>query len=144
MLAHQCTGMIQPQRQCVLHGRFAPNLTLADSVAQGHGNIAQPGLMSNTADRVAFGAPQEFLLRPSKQVREVLTGPDVTADTVVALTGIASLFGFLRVSHLVREVEAHIRGNLLVFFPGAYHNNNYRLMDARDGWNYLAVPITES
>ena len=86
----------------------------------------------------------DFLADVAQQVREVLTGPDVTADTVVALTGIASLFGFLRVSHLVREVEAHIRGNLLVFFPGAYHNNNYRLMDARDGWNYLAVPITES
>jgi hypothetical protein len=29
-----------------------------------------------------------------------------------------------------------------VFFPGVYENNNYRLLDARDGWNYLAVPIT--
>jgi hypothetical protein len=31
---------------------------------------------------------------------------------------------------------------LLVFFPGQFDNNNYRLLDARDGWNYLAVPIT--
>lgn len=98
-----------------------------------------------------FDAPElltevltDFLADVARQVREVLAGPDVTADTVVALTGIASLFGFLRVSHLVREVEADVRGHLLVFFPGAYHNNNYRLMDARDGWNYLAVPITES
>jgi len=39
-------------------------------------------------------------------------------------------------------VESSIRGRLLVFFPGEYENNNYRLLDARDGWNYLAVPIT--
>ena len=33
-------------------------------------------------------------------------------------------------------------GRLLVFFPGSYENNNYRLLDGYDGWNYLAVPIT--
>ena len=31
---------------------------------------------------------------------------------------------------------------LSIFFPGQYEQNNYRLLDARDGWNYLAVPIT--
>ena len=30
----------------------------------------------------------------------------------------------------------------MLFFPGEFENNNYRLLDARDGWNYLAVPIT--
>jgi len=39
-------------------------------------------------------------------------------------------------------VEPHIQGRLLIFFPGVYEQNNYRLLDARDGWNYLAVPIT--
>lgn len=38
-------------------------------------------------------------------------------------------------------VEPHIRGRLLVFFPGVYEHENYRLLDARDGWNYRAVPI---
>ena len=33
-------------------------------------------------------------------------------------------------------------GRLLVFFPGEVEGNNYRLLDARDGWNYLATPIT--
>ena len=37
-----------------------------------------------------------------------------------------------------------MRGRLLVFFPGVYEQNNYRLLDARDGWNYHAVPITAS
>jgi hypothetical protein len=44
---------------------------------------------------------------------------------------------------VLKEVVNDIRGRLLVFFPGEYEDNNYRLMDApRDGWNYLAVPIT--
>ena len=37
-----------------------------------------------------------------------------------------------------------MKGRLLVFFPGVYEQNNYRLLDARDGWNYLAFPITAS
>ncbi len=67
---------------------------------------------------------------------------DEPEQTVVAITGVAALFGFARVSQVLSLVEAHIRGRLLVFFPGVYENNNYRLLDARDGWNYLAVPIT--
>ena len=43
-----------------------------------------------------------------------------------------------------RWSRTHIRGRLLVFFPGVYEQNNYRLLDARDGWNYHAVPITAS
>jgi len=31
-----------------------------------------------------------------------------------------------------------------VLFPGVYEQNNYRMLDARDGWNYLAIPITSS
>lgn len=63
-------------------------------------------------------------------------------DTVVALVGVASLYGFLRISELIREVEQAIRGRLVVFFPGTKSENNYRLLDARDGWNYLAQGIT--
>ena len=66
------------------------------------------------------------------------------ADTVIAITGVAALFGFLRISEILPLVEDHIRGRLLVFFPGVYEQGNYRLLDARDGWNYHAVPITPS
>jgi hypothetical protein len=41
-------------------------------------------------------------------------------------------------------VEGNIRGRLLIFFPGPFDRGNYRLLDARDGWNYHAVPITAS
>ena len=43
---------------------------------------------------------------------------------------------------LMEAVTDRVRGRLLVFFPGEREGSNYRLLDARDGWNYLAVPIT--
>lgn len=63
-------------------------------------------------------------------------------DSVVALTGVGSLFGFLKVKEVVDKLAPMVKGRLLVFFPGSYENNNYRLLDGYDGWNYLAVPIT--
>lgn len=65
-------------------------------------------------------------------------------NTVLALYGVASLFGLLKISEILPMVEGVVRGRLLVFFPGVYEQNNYRLLDARDGWNYHAVPITAS
>jgi hypothetical protein len=70
-----------------------------------------------------------------------LAADGVDEQTVVALLGAASLFPFRKVSELVERVSPSIRGRLLVFFPGEKQGNNYRLLDARDGWNYLAVPI---
>ena len=72
----------------------------------------------------------------------MLQAKDIDDQTVVAVFGVASLFGFARVSELMKEVETSIRGRIVIFFPGEYESNNYRLLDARDGWNYLAVPIT--
>ena len=67
---------------------------------------------------------------------------DIGADTVVALQGVGSLFGFLKVKEVIDQLAPQVPGRLLVFFPGHYDNNNYRLLDGYDGWNYLAVPIT--
>ena len=66
----------------------------------------------------------------------------VGSDTVVALQGVGSLFGFLKVKEVVDKIAPMVNGRLLIFFPGSYENNNYRLLDGYDGWNYLAVPIT--
>lgn len=84
----------------------------------------------------------DFVEQVVDEVSSVLKAPDAGPDTVVALMGIACLFGFARVSDIVQRVAPPIRGRLLVFFPGEYEDNNYRLLDARDGWNYMAVPIT--
>ncbi|KAF1075926.1 BREX protein BrxB domain-containing protein [Halodesulfovibrio sp. MK-HDV] len=66
----------------------------------------------------------------------------INSNTVVALEGVGGLFGLLKVRDLVDQLAPLITGRLLVLFPGSYENNNYRLLDGYDGWNYLAVPIT--
>ena len=84
----------------------------------------------------------EFVAAVADEVEAALTAPDVDAHTVVAVLGVGALFGLTRVSALMEAVAPYIRGRLLVFFPGSYDGSVYRLLDARDGWNYLAVPIT--
>lgn len=84
----------------------------------------------------------DFLHYAADQLRAALTDAKADGNCVVAAYGIASLFGFARVSLMLKEVEQAILGRLVLFFPGEYENNNYRLLDARDGWSYLAVPIT--
>jgi hypothetical protein len=84
----------------------------------------------------------EFAEYVARRIRRVLEEPEVTKTSVVAVVGVGALFGFTRVSRVLKLVEPSIHGRLVVFFPGTYDQNNYRLLDARDGWNYLAVPIT--
>ena len=63
-------------------------------------------------------------------------------NSVVALQGVGSLFGFVKVKDVVEVLAPLVKGRLLVFFPGSCENNNYRLLDGYDGWNYMATPIT--
>jgi hypothetical protein len=68
-----------------------------------------------------------------------------TPRTIVGLVGAASLFGLgdhVKVSALIERVQDQILGRLLVFFPGEVEGNSYRLLGARDGWNYLATLIS--
>ena len=76
------------------------------------------------------------------RVKLVLNDPSVDDNAVVAVLGLASLFGLVRASELIERVAPYIRGRLLGFFPGQYDGATWRLLDARDGWNYHAVPIT--
>ena len=97
-----------------------------------------------------FEAPEDlelqlesgFLRHVTARLRDALQAPEADEDAVVAVYGVASLFGFVRLSAVLKEVEVDVRGRIVVFFPGEHENNSYRLLDARDGWNYLAVPIT--
>lgn len=80
------------------------------------------------------------------EVRDQLSQHSIT-NAVVALLGAGTLFGLgdaVKVSALLNSVNEAIAGRLLVFFPGEHEGNSYRLLDARDGWNYLAIPITAS
>lgn len=64
-----------------------------------------------------------------------------TESDLLALHGVIGLFGVMRVSELIDAVSPDIRGRLLVFFPGTHEGSVYRLLDARDGWNYHAIAI---
>ena len=76
-----------------------------------------------------------------ERITQAVAGSGAGPDHVVALYGLASLFGFASVSKLIEAVAPGVEGRLLVFFPGHHDAANYRLLDARDGWNYHAVPI---
>ncbi len=90
-------------------------------------------------EALQYGALDEF----AEYLVDEVTGQLRQGDnnTVSALLGAASLFGLMRVSRLLNAVADQIPGRMLVFFPGSREENNYRLLDGHDGWNYLAVPI---
>ena len=62
-------------------------------------------------------------------------------NTLLVLKDTSAIFGFIKLSEVVQDVSNKIKGRLMVLFPGEFSNNQYRLMDARDGWDYLARPI---
>lgn len=99
---------------------------------------------------VIFAEPEQFSATSEiedlavERVRQTLAAEEADAASVVAVTGLATLFDFIRVSSLVDQVEDGVLGRLLVLFPGEYTGNVYRFMDARDGFNYMAVPITSA
>ena len=97
--------------------------------------FTRPDLMGDAA-LAGFGEAA------AQQIVAAATAEDVDTATVVAVGGLASLFGLVLASTVLEAVVPSIRGRLLVFFPGSYENKMYRLLDARDGWNYLAIPIT--
>jgi hypothetical protein len=84
----------------------------------------------------------EFPEFAADRIRASLTASNISETTVVAVFGAGSLYGFTHVSEVLKRVERDIRGRLVVFFPGTLEQNNYRLLDARDGWNYMAIPIS--
>jgi hypothetical protein len=97
-----------------------------------------------------FAAPDDLRLKleaefpeyVADRLRAVLNDEAVTTNSVVGVFGVSGLFGLTRVSNVLKLVEPDIRGRLVVFFPGQFEKNGYRLLDGRAGWNYLAVPIT--
>jgi len=96
----------------------------------------------NSPPKLSIKLRKHFLSHAAEQLRAVLAAEEVDTNTVVAVHGVGALYGFVRLSEVLDLVKTDIRGQLLVLFPGTWENNNYRLLDARDGWNYLAIPIT--
>ena len=87
-------------------------------------------------------ALQDYATYVANEVMHTMETSKADENTVVAVLGIGSLFGLARASDLLENVAAQIDGKMLVFFPGRRDGSNYRLLDAHDGWNYLAIPIS--
>lgn len=96
-----------------------------------------------------FKNPDDIELYAKTEWKDVLTEffqkeiarAIVPERTVFALTGLMDLYDFLHVSALMESIGKTFAGYLLVFFPGEREGNTYRFLDARVGWDYLAVPI---
>lgn len=86
--------------------------------------------------------PKKYLEYLELEFNTFLENEKADSNTVVVLQGLGSLYGFVKIKDVVDKFAPKVSGRLLVFFPGSYENNNYRLLDGYDGWNYLAVPLT--
>jgi Domain of unknown function (DUF1788) len=95
-------------------------------------------------DDLSLKLESEFVDYAAERLRAVLASPAVDASAVVGIFGAGTLYGFGRLSRVLNAVERDVRGRLVVFFPGHHEDSNYRLLDSRDGWNYLAIPISVS
>ncbi|MCX6917005.1 MAG: DUF1788 domain-containing protein [Verrucomicrobia bacterium] len=97
-----------------------------------------------------FKRPKDLALKYEREFKpacvarlsEALGADEESENSVLAVHGVAGLYGFTFLHEVLKAVETLIRGRVVVFFPGSYDQNTYRLLDARDGWNYMAIPIT--
>jgi hypothetical protein len=94
-----------------------------------------------------FSDPDELRVQPfyldylKESFSRFIEDNNAGENHVVAICGVASLFSLLKVKQVVAEFSPLVKGRLLLFFPGSYSNNNYRLLDSYDGWGYLAIPV---
>lgn len=96
------------------------------------------------AEPEQFSSNNELEVLAAERINAACAASAADANAVVAVAGLASLFDFMRVSSLIERIEDSVRGRLLLLFPGEYRQNVYRFMDARDGFNYMAIPITST
>jgi hypothetical protein len=92
-------------------------------------------------DMLLAGANERFAKYAAEVILQALKRPQHTEREIVGLIGVASVFGVASLSDILSRVEHAIKGRLAVFFPGRARDGRYRLLDARDSWDYHAVPI---
>jgi hypothetical protein len=90
---------------------------------------------------LSAGGNERFTHFAADAVLTALKRSEHTEREIVSLIGVSSLFGVASVSDVLARVDHGIKGRLAVFFPGRARDGRYRLLDARDGWDYHAVPI---
>lgn len=84
----------------------------------------------------------EFIPFAIQFLKNELIKTEQDKDTLIAIKDVSSLFGFVRLSEILKSCDKDFKGRLIIYFPGEFEHNHYRLLDARDGWDYLARPIT--
>jgi len=84
----------------------------------------------------------EFIPYTIDFLKKELSKLEQNENTLIAIKDVSALFGFARLSEILKSCDKEFKGRLLIFFPGEFEQNHYRLLDARDGWDYLARPIT--
>ena len=100
-----------------------------------HKYFQRPELLSSILERFAIYLEQKIKNKCSAYL--------ANADAVIAIYGIGALYGLMKVSQLIELLAPSFIGRLLVFFPGSYENNNYRLLNGYDGWNYRAIVLNK-
>lgn len=95
----------------------------------------RPELLTSVMDRFS-----EYMLQA---VNEKCSTAMQNDNAVVGLYGCGGLFGQLKIKRLIDAIAPKTMGRLLVFFPGTYESNNFRLLNGYDGWNYLAVVLNK-
>ncbi len=93
------------------------------------------------ADDIELYARTEWIHVLAELVMAEFAKAPAPERTIFAVTGLMDLFDYIHVSDFVEAVQASLPGFLLVFFPGERQGNTYRFLNARVGWDYLAVPI---
>lgn len=91
--------------------------------------------------QLASTITEDFVKHLVADIKREICKRQIDEQTLLVLTGTESLYGITKLAHTIRLLEDAIQGRLLVFFPGEYRDQHYRFLDARDGWNYLAIPI---
>jgi hypothetical protein len=96
----------------------------------------------NNPEYIVDQLEAEFIPYAIQFLKDQLVQMEHDDKTLIAIKDVSSLFGFARLSEIIKGCEKYFKGRLLIFFPGEFDQNHYRLLDARDGWDYLARPIT--
>lgn len=102
------------------------------------------GSMFSHPEDLEFFAKEDFAEYLAELIQDHIENASDPDQTVFALHGIMALYDFIEISELIEHLGNNMKGRLLIFFPGSKDENTYSFMNARRGWDYLAVCIDSS
>jgi hypothetical protein len=134
---HQVAGF---RREVEAAGKTWNQIDLSDAFAD---------WMARHDYRKAYFEDPELLVDDAfEPLREVVVGRVVdglahtTDDTLTAVVGAGSLFGFVHLSQVFNPSTIQFKGRLLLLFPGNHEGATFNLLNFRSSYTYQAVAIT--